>query len=427
MLRVQCCPVLLFPYLVLPFLFCHYLPQLFIASTFLCLFCFAMQIPMPRTWRERLAYRPRHRSQPDQVAVVFADVFLERAHRTILLSGQSRFQLECLCTLTVMPLSAQQFFRRWLARHENSRGTIWSTVEALHREYLAAHLQRHFLRIVSSRCPASVVAGSYPVEMYMQSIGQSRWQANDIDIFVDNNEHLVLVTKLYTDVVIHPLHLTVDTFVWKCYTGDDDSVDSTVASNGADVPQTQFALPSADLRSDIVAWLDDNRYTAANPVGSDRSGGDVEDDDDIVCSVAEGLRSVLEHLPPSFSVPDYSLEATVQLRPQLLREPSQRGSTAFTPACLKPVNVICANIASSSSATLTFPSVIRANFDISVCRIALLLHDDLSVHFEADEDTFADICDRKLRLLPTAFTSRSARVALQMARIAKYLERGFRW
>ena len=41
--------------------------------------------------------------------------------------------------------------------------------------------------------------------------------------------------------------------------------------------------------------------------------------------------------------------------------------------------------------------MVRDGFDISVCKIALLVNEELKFEFEASDQTFSDISGRKLR------------------------------
>ena len=55
------------------------------------------------------------------------------------------------------------------------------------------------------------MAGSYVLEMYLQSVRHSHWEANDIDIFVGTDDQLQLVMQSYNDLVARPLQLDVET------------------------------------------------------------------------------------------------------------------------------------------------------------------------------------------------------------------------
>ena len=282
--------------------------------------------------------------------------------------------------------------------------------------------------MVSSRPGSCLVAGSYAVEMYLQSTRQSQWQANDIDVFVSSAADVQLVERCYNDIVVRPLHLAVDKLVWRCYADERAAVPPLPEDLDTAALTEQFSLPPQDLRTLISDWLDDYRLRVLSYGDLD---GNAEVDEfhspDGNSSAVLLLRRVLCNLPATFTLPPYNLRETRRLRSQLLSASSAQTMATFLPACLRPINIIFADVTDTACAGSTFSSIIRGGFDISLCSVALMLDDALSMDFEASDETFADIVGRRLRLRGSAFTSRTARVATQMERVTKYIGRGFRW
>ena len=90
----------------------------------------AMVNVAPSLWRDEILQRRETLQQCHVVETVLLNVVIGRAQSTYLLSAKERYGLECLCSQSVLPLPARIIFRRWLALHENGRGTIFKASAA---------------------------------------------------------------------------------------------------------------------------------------------------------------------------------------------------------------------------------------------------------------------------------------------------------
>ena len=72
-------------------------------------------------------------------------------------------------------------------------------------------------------------------------------------------------------------------------------------------------------------------------------------------------------------------------------------------------------------------SFIVEDFDLYHCSIALTVTQELNFDFDASEETKVLLKEKVLRLTPVAFGTTLWSVTTQMGRIAKYLQRGYKW
>ena len=67
------------------------------------------------------------------------------------------------------------------------------------------------------------------------------------------------------------------------------------------------------------------------------------------------------------------------------------------------------------------------NCYLTLCSVSLTLDADQHYQFAATNDAFQALRDKQLLLTETAFSNYTDDVEPQMGRIAKYMQRGFRW
>ena len=96
--------------------------------------------------------------------------------------------------------------------------------------------------------------------MYSQSLRQSHWEANNIDIFVGTYDHIQLVMQYYNDLVARPLQLDVETVSWRTYCASREPVASLPDEADVEDDNEQFSPPPPDLCVLIAKLVDDNLH-----------------------------------------------------------------------------------------------------------------------------------------------------------------------
>ena len=136
------------------------------------------------------------------------------------------------------------------------------------------------------------------------------------------------------------------------------------------------------------------------------------------------LRATAENLPRQLAKREYRLKATNRLIP--LRNPQWHYKAAL------PVNIIAIEPRDPSyepgKATRTEnEAFVCRNFDLSLCCVAMTITETLVYEFEEYQDAFTALQNRELKLSKISFTNRRNAIGVQLDRIRKYIDRGWRW
>lgn len=113
------------------------------------------------------------------------------------LPGKDLFTMSCVCKHeSTSERHAATIYRRWLARNEAGRGTIYFETLMLFGEYHASRVMRALLRQEKQTVQTAVIAGGFPATLYLQNKNLDSWRPSDIAIFLFEADEVHTVQKM---------------------------------------------------------------------------------------------------------------------------------------------------------------------------------------------------------------------------------------
>ena len=333
------------------------------------------------------------------------------------LSGQELFRLELVCRACVQSVSAAVTFRRWLVKYEAGRGSVFLCTASLYVEYHAAHLQRVFLRRVRQYSTSVVIAGSFPASMYMETLGRAEWRPDDIDIFLMNEALVEVLHHDYLETVLLPLGLILQSTKGKTSYRDPCDTDTRERVSIEDFDDLMY------LEDSVTMWIDHflQHICHGHPQIEYAGLKMMREDLEVL------LHNTAAHVPRKLHAPDYYVLQSRRLEPRRAKAGPVQANSSFLPTSLLPINIIMIQPCEPAIPNDDFPAFVCRNFDITLCSVALTVHDDLQYSFVEYDSAFRALRARKIVLRDRAFSCVPRFVGTQMSRITKYLMRGFRW
>ena len=358
--------------------------------------------------------------------------------------------------------------RTWLREYEQGRYSS-APAQYIYRYYDTCRLQRSFLRYLQSlKKTHTVIAGIFAVMQYEYANGNYNWTANDIDIWVSNEEDSTFIVLLYQEMVLEPLGLEAeyygctsyqysgDTSVDEISETDTDASEDHVDANDTFTDDTEvLTLPR--LKIAIQKWCNSFRKNHDLLVHSSIAQDDSTASDDVSASLIVTSGTLISRIQDDSTLAEHSnvakfdsdslavtlkkamlvqsLEDTVHYLPWILTERPYRpvksvkirGDLAgLLEESLTPINIIQIHRVVETPAALD-AAYICGGFDLSCCCVALQVDEDLKYHTLFYEGAEEALQTKSLHLRSSAFCGKAACVPVEMQRIQKYLQRGFKW
>ena len=145
-------------------------------------------------------------------------------------------------------------------------------------------------------------------------------------------------------------------------------------------------------------------------------------------SILNSCWRAVHHLPATFHMPSYGVLKTIKLTSTLKRFRFRGKQQSRGPRSVPlQMNIVQIVRRPDGCVYTSNAQLICENFDFTICSVALEIKADLSFSFQGFNGAFADLQSGRLVLGTRAFSCANSPVAMQMARIAKYVFRGYRW
>ena len=283
---------------------------------------------------------------------------------------------------------------RWL--HSEEPGEKWFVLTAKNRfpfiynACRASLLQRWFLRFAQQRSGA-IVAGSYPAAVCIHNKRQHlSWHPSDIDVWAPTRKSYEEIVASYEDLLASAGIPTVEL-------DGDYPTDSEDDSNSED---NERKVPKNILETKEKRWFkyDIGQYGPTSQV------------EESLQTCASSAKSCGKRRP-------FKLRKSVKIRIDSEISGSKRWWQQ-----LRVVNVIW--ISMKRKAPVSFgPAAICSGFDLSCCCVALQVQIDMTSRILCHYGSGHDLAKGTMYLLPCSFNND---VALQMLRVLKYVNRGFK-
>ena len=289
----------------------------------------------------------------------------------------------------------------WLRSEEP--GEMWSDFRQANRlpfiynTCRASLLQRYFLRF-AQQMSGAVVAGSYPAALSIHKKQQPlSWYPSDIDIWVATSKQYDEIIAWYEDLLTRVGICAVELDI-----SSPRETDSDYDSHSEDA-WPYWELPKHILEEYLKRWF---KYKMSTYGPSMQVLGSLQK----CTSLAKrcGKRR------------PFLLRKNVKIRVNL-EEPSAKRWWQL----IRVVNVVWISMPRNAPVGFS-PAAVCSGFDLSCCCVALQVQFDMTSQILFHCGSEQDLAENTMCLLPCSFARHGANVTLQMLRVLKYVNRGFK-
>jgi hypothetical protein len=324
-------------------------------------------------------------------------------------------------------VSLQECCRKWLLDHTCFVPLVYepaflcTTAEDLLWEYRAMIGYLGFVCRAPRAVANAFVVGGSALAYALREMEQPSFQPGDADIFVWSDDDAHTLIDLYQNEVVVPLGLKMirkrNVFSWR----DGNLVNADEELVVAEDDDTDTLWTPEDLRHAVQTWLVDYFewvvYHPSLDVDARRS----------MLMALEAMQPICDYLPDMVRQQEYRVEVSYHCQPFVTssRPKPRLSGPCFKPHTLPQLNVIVLSRPADVPASVDTTQFVCSNFDISACSCVLRVRPDLSFIVEGFCGALVAAQDRRLVLRNVAFSCSYTDVEYQMARIIKYVRRGF--
>ena len=294
----------------------------------------------------------------------------------------------------------------------------------MYQQFRATRLLCSFLHHLQETVDDAVIAGSFPMYCLcclLHPTERLHWRPNDLDIFVFCPDSVDTIVNLYKKMVLSPLLLQDERQDWDASFSArlEEARSSDDGGNRVVAPAFPFRpMERPQILPRVQAWVEDYESDLKGFLAR-HTGNDFEADPR---GVLEALRQTPARVPAVLRRQCYRVVETVKVVPQ---------STVLSGACssfkLLPLNLIYIQKNDSAEAITDPAAFVCRGFDITACCVTLRLRSDFAVYVKSYGGANHAVSTKSLVFTPSSFAVEPSSVSVQMARVLKYIQRGFGW
>ena len=403
---------------------------------------------------ENVRGRMRNAATSSSMTVAAIKNVVDVCVRDYLLDAAEVCVVECVCSGTLLSEPMSFIIDTWLSSHPE-HGVVDPAMNYIvkYRMYHSSRLTRCFMREIQQNSTSAVVAGSFVTALYARMFDRITWAPNDMDVFVTSYEDYVRVDDLFMKKIavagrqsltrttstgracsssfLRPYEDTSESSPAGGESGDDTITwsDSTLTPDEDDGSEIFGRDPMIPVRNstswvwsagvpsssvaDWIASLSTSRK-AHMYVGEQMSGAE----DTNIAAVMQELVRTVNHLPALKTRRKYDLRRTCRI---------SCDCPPGTAPSFTPLNIIQVSWTEPHYGEFNTAQGIIEGFDIVPCCIAVTVDSEDRCIFQDAHGARMAIRSKTMACTTLAFQNRIAPVGVQMTRILKYLQRGFRW